>query len=265
MNRYIKDKCIYEAHFSKVFTAKDTKTDTEVIWKQPVSACANIELALHKTLNLSDVPVVKILDSWDDNDDQANIIMEKCDMDLFDYYEKKNAPMDVRQVLIIAHEITKVLVKMMQLGLIHADVSLENILIKDGHPLLTDFGLAKPISCQFFPRTGKMLYMPPEWIHEELQDENYDGSKADVFSLGVLMMILLINGDPGVHGKDFRLYGASKCIPHFLYKTQRNITKEQRAMLEVVLIGMLSRDPRQRSSLFSVQNAISSLLKNEFS
>ncbi|KAG1695814.1 hypothetical protein DVH05_019153 [Phytophthora capsici] len=76
-------------------------------------------------------------------------------------------------------------------GVAHRDLSLENVLLKDGQVKLCDFGLSTDANKLSSDVVGKYYYMAPEIT----QGSVYDPKKADVWSLGVLLFILL-TGSP---------------------------------------------------------------------
>ncbi len=88
-------------------------------------------------------------------------------------------------------------------GLVHRDVKPENILLNDkGEALLTDFGIARPVTMS---RTGRMAqtlsatglpvgtpeYMAPEQLRGESIDE-----RADIYALGAVLYELLTGHPP---------------------------------------------------------------------
>jgi serine/threonine protein kinase len=81
----------------------------------------------------------------------------------------------------------------------HLDLSLENVLIsKSGALKVCDFGVARFASSELISthngqfRPGKLMYMSPECSTLN----RFDGMKADVYSLGILLFCMLYQFNP---------------------------------------------------------------------
>jgi serine/threonine-protein kinase len=83
-------------------------------------------------------------------------------------------------------------------GVVHRDMKPENILIAGGHPLVTDFGIARATTEQgeSLTRTGTVigtaLYMSPEQLEAAI---DIDG-RADVFAVGCILFEILTGAPP---------------------------------------------------------------------
>jgi serine/threonine protein kinase len=82
-------------------------------------------------------------------------------------------------------------------GVIHRDVKPSNILLTlDGHPLLADFGLAKPRkSDRRLTGSDMMLGTPDYMAPEQAQGLEVDG-RADIYALGVTLFEMLTGQHP---------------------------------------------------------------------
>ena len=84
---------------------------------------------------------------------------------------------------------------------VHRDIKPENILLRDGRPLVADFGIARAVSAagEKLTETGMAVgtphYMSPE---QALAAENIDG-RTDQYSLACMLYEMLV-GQPPFHG-----------------------------------------------------------------
>jgi len=104
-----------------------------------------------------------------------------------------------REAAQIALEVARGLAAVHGAGLIHRDVKPANILLeaREGHALLTDFGVARPTGDdeEALTRTGVAVgtpsYMSPEQIEAGEIDE-----RSDLFSLGIVLYEMLTGSRP---------------------------------------------------------------------
>lgn len=83
-----------------------------------------------------------VLKVFNYSEDEDSYLMEKCDCNIDDYLSKNPFITD-EALLEIIHEILLGMKDVHDSGIIHRDLHLGNILVKDGHIILSDFGLSK--------------------------------------------------------------------------------------------------------------------------
>ena len=131
------------------------------------------------------------------------------------------------------------------LGLVHRDVTPENIMIGfDGRVRLLDFGIAKAetqtTKTQAGVLKGKIAHMSPE----QYKGEPLDG-RADLFSLGATFYEALVGKNP------FERQAEAHTVAAILFEENVPDPKEDReevpAGLSIVVRSMLAKDPEERT------------------
>lgn len=115
---------------------------------------------------------------------------------LHDVIQEQELP--VRDKVVIFHKITSAISYMHRRQIIHRDLKLANIMMKDGDtPVVMDFGLAKDLQqIQDITKTGDALgtlsYMSPE----QLAAKKNINHRSDIYSLGVIFYEMLTKTHP---------------------------------------------------------------------
>lgn len=186
--------------------------------------------------------------------------------DLFSWCSvpSSHAPGLAREAVVLpfAMQILDAVQRLHALGIVHGDLSLENILLAHGlgseapRVQLIDFGMAS--TCRIrHRRVSKPSYQAPE-MHSEPEPLEYDGFQSDAFALGVVIYTLLMQDYPWVSTRP----GVCKCFAfcrRFGFRDfvkKRSIrggtTKVIQHMSEPflrLLEGLLSPNPEKRFTL----------------
>ena len=149
--------------------------------------CHLLSLARHPN-------VVQYLATSQDPDTQLPVLlMEPCEESLTAFLEQSSGPLPYHIQVNICHDITLGLVYLHSNGVIHRDLTGNNVLIVSGpRAKITDFGMSKlahgnvrMTALTLCP--GNLLYMSPEALDEA---KSYT-AKLDIFSFGVIVIQIL--------------------------------------------------------------------------
>ncbi len=124
---YVLNEQIYKKQLKTIYRAQEE-------WKK------RFKYEYENMMKLVQSPYILKVFNYDATED--SYLMEKCDYNIYDYLSNNPFVTDVMLLQII----TELLIGMKHVhdaGIIHRDLHLGNILIKDGHVVLSDFGLSK--------------------------------------------------------------------------------------------------------------------------
>ncbi|XP_056415077.1 ribosomal protein S6 kinase-related protein isoform X2 [Hyla sarda] len=141
-------------------------------------------------------------------------------------------------IRLFAAELISVLVYLHDLGIIHRDVKMENILLDErGHLKLADFGLSRhvPFGEHAYTICGTLQYMAPE----VLSGGPYSHS-ADWFSLGILLFALAAGEFPVASATDH--VSMLERVNDATYEVPETVSRGLSHLLE----ELLCKVPRQR-------------------
>ena len=166
--------------------------------------CHLLSLARHPN-------VVQYLGTYTDPDTRLPVLlMELCDESLTAFLERSPGPLSYHIQVNICHDIALALVYLHSNGLIHRDLTGNNVLMIAGpRAKITDFGMSKLATVN--PRMtaltlcpGNVLYMSPEALDEA---KSYT-AKLDIFSFGVIVIQILTRQFPNPTDRHRMVYVA---------------------------------------------------------
>lgn len=107
--------------------------------------------------------------------------------------------LSARDAMVIGAEVAEALDHAHRHGVVHRDIKPGNILLEDGHAVVTDFGIARALHAAGDDRlthagiaVGTPAYMSPE----QVTGENDVDGRSDVYSLGCVLFEMLSGGPP---------------------------------------------------------------------
>ena len=225
-----------------------------------VEECRLLSLARHPN-------VVQYLATYRDPETHLPVLlMELCDESLCRFLERSVGPLRYHTELNISHDITLALVYLHTNGLIHRDLTGNNVLMIGGvRAKVTDFGMSKlaGINPHMTPLTlcpGNLQYMSPEALEEP---PSYT-EKLDIFSFGVLLVQIMTRQFPNP-GPRFQVdprYPDDN-VRVMVPETQRRSTHLQLISsthpLKAIAVNCLKSKERERPSAQQLSSTLSEL------
>ena len=179
--------CAAKIMHPTLFDLRDPGTDSYL--RKFHEECRLLSLARHPN-------VVQYLATYYDPDTRLPVLlMELCDQSLTTFLERSPGQLSYHIQINICHDIALALVYLHSNGLIHRDLTGNNVLMIAGtRAKITDFGMSKLATVN--PRMtlcpGNLLYMSPEALDEA---KSYT-AKLDIFSFGVIVIQILTREFP---------------------------------------------------------------------
>ncbi|XP_059127269.1 ribosomal protein S6 kinase-related protein [Peromyscus eremicus] len=205
----------------------------KVLQRDTLRQCKE-EVSIQRQINH---PFVHSLgDSWQGRR-HLFIMCSYCSMDLHSLWSAVGGFPEA-SIRLFAAELVLVLCYLHDMGIIHRDVKMENILLDErGHLKLTDFGLSRRLSpgARAYTICGTLQYMAPE----VLSGGPYNHT-ADWWSLGVLLFSLATGKFPVAAERDHVTMLAS--VTHCESEMPASITQE----LSLLLHELLCQNPLHR-------------------
>ena len=151
-------------------------------------------------------------------------------------------PLPAADVVRLLVGVTRALVALERVGLVHRDVKPANVVLRGGRverPVLVDFGLAK----RGFDRaisSASFVMGTPGYMAPELLDGAVPDGRADLFALGMLGRYALTGEEyrPDLHGSDL--------VRHMLDARVEIPETPELPGLAGLLLSLTERDPRRR-------------------
>jgi len=250
--------CTYKPTNEKVAVKRilrsAAKAQRTLISDKKVREDVDLELTIYRTLkNVGGHANILSLREEIEFDGYLYIVFDFCDRgELYEVVSNaENSKLSIAQSVKYTQQIAQGVEFLHNNGYAHRDLSLENVLLtSDDNCHVCDFGLATVANKRCSETVGKMFYMAPEVLAE---DVSYDPKKADVWSLGVMLFIMLTGAPPveraDMSDKRFALI-ASNGVSDLIKRW--DMTKDISSLGMDLLEKMMHVDPTQRISISKV-------------
>ena len=277
-SKYIIESQIGDGGFSEVYKIKDIssgKTYALKVFKQEECDKSAIlkEIKINKIISESNCPyLIKYIPSNMENTNQ-NEVTENDNVakymiseyatkgELFGYIKIKENGFTDQSCKVTIYKVLKALQVLNQKGICHRDIDPQNIWL-DGERYqvkLGDFGLSeflyneKGEKVLFKGTAGKISFMSPEMFC----NEEYDGAKSDIFSVGVLLFVLKTGKIPFSFDKDNYCSFILKLYSYIQYKKESKYWEKLAYFIELKLdplfkdlfLKMVAYNPNERPTI----------------
>ena len=200
---------------------------------------------IHVTAALQHMNVMPLFDSGA-TDGLLYFVMPFVEGETLRARLQRTGPLDVEETVELARGIADGLEHAHRAGIIHRDLKPENILLRDGQPLICDFGIALATASLGGARltqagavVGTPQYMSPE---QAAGAERLD-ARTDVYSLGAILYEVLVGDPPHVasttHGILAKVRSETPTAVHLLRPTVS-------AAVSDVIAKALAKQPADR-------------------
>lgn len=244
VSHYVLSNVLGQGAFSLVCLAHDTVTRKSVACKiVPRERLSDVDLQrrfeneMYIFQQLDHPGIVKLLD-FESDDRNYYVFMEFCGGgELFEFITEQHK-LSEDQARPLVRQILSALKYLHSLGICHRDLKPENLMLDcDGTIKLSDFGLSRYVSKQDLCATpcGSPCYAAPEVISGQL----YDGTRADVWSLGVIVYAMVTGQLPWTKHNYTQLFHQ---IQQGQYRVPESLSPECQEMIK----GMMTVDPESR-------------------
>jgi serine/threonine protein kinase len=256
-----------EIYSAKVFDKDHYEIENEIKFSSLVTQYNNPYF--QKLITSSEGPI-EYNEIRDKYEKYKYIIFDLCSKgDLYDYIKCTESGLEEKNCKILFYKILKAIQTLHQKGISHNNIKAQNILL-DGENYdikISDLrvsSFSKNVNGKKILKTkreGFDVYMAPEAI----LGYNYDGEKADIFSLGVLLFFIMNFSPPFPIAKVIKNANSSQKLYSFIkekkninlywnYMEKYVITKKLTNEFKNLFIKMVSFNPKERPTIEQILN-----------
>lgn len=215
------------------------------------------EIQIVSENDFPNVPSIKEVSMFDIGGQQGIYIFEEyIDGENLTTYLNNNK-MDLNEALELTEQMLNIIVQMEKKGIVHRDIKPDNILhSRDGKWYLIDFGIARALNMKSLTLTAVQVgphtpgYGAPELFQYVKNDID---SRADIFSLGVVVFEAVTGAHPFIRGDEFDLneiwYKTVTVIPQDV-EIEGDVDMQFMGLLQTYMQKHITRRPETAQKAF---------------
>jgi tRNA A-37 threonylcarbamoyl transferase component Bud32 len=203
-DRYAIEREIAQGGMATVYLARDLRHDRRVaikVLREELAAAVGAERFLaeiHVTASLQHPNILPLFDSGN-ADGLLWYAMPFVEGETLRSRLARERLLPVAEAVRIAREVADALDHAHAAGVVHRDVKPENVLLRDGHALVADFGIALALEQaggERITRTGLALGTPQYMAPEQAAGERALDRRVDVYAIGAMLHEMLAGEPP---------------------------------------------------------------------
>ena len=203
-DRYVLERELGGGAMSRVFVAEETSLGRKVVIKLlPPELAATLSVdrfrrEIQLAASLQHPHIVPLLAAGEAGD-LLYYSMPLVEGESLRARLARDAELPVPEAVRILRDVADALSYAHRHGVVHRDIKPDNVLISDGHALVTDFGVAKALDHarqSSVTATGLALGTPAYMAPEQAAADPHADQRADIYALGVLGYEILAGQPP---------------------------------------------------------------------
>jgi tetratricopeptide (TPR) repeat protein/tRNA A-37 threonylcarbamoyl transferase component Bud32 len=205
-NTYNIEKELGGGGMSRVFLAEEIELHRKVVIKVlPPDMAAGVNQdrfrrEIQLAASLQHPHVVPLLTAGSD-DDLLYYVMPYIEGESLRAKLSREGELPLKEVIRIVQEVTDALSFAHRHGVVHRDIKPDNILLSDGHAVVTDFGVSKAVSestggASSLTSLGVALGTPAYMSPEQAAADPHVDHRADIYALGAMAYEMLTGQPP---------------------------------------------------------------------
>ena len=177
----------------KALTEEVFSAESQVFGKVAIKKVLKSSTEFEAFRNLKHENIVEVYEIIE-AEEFAFVLMEFAEFgDVYEYI-MNNGLLSVEATLSVFAQVLSAVAYCHANGIAHSDIKLENVLLSNGSAKLADFGFAKSseVVAESEEFCGTLPYAAPEVV----MGMEYNSMKADMWSMGVMLYVMLFGGFP---------------------------------------------------------------------